>query len=262
MNLNLKRPIAFFDLESSGLNVSSDYIIEICILKVNPDQSEETFTARIKPPIPICKEASEMTGIKDEDLKDCPTFKEIAPKLKEILKDCDLAGFASNKFDIPLLAEEFLRAGIDFDMNRHKRVDVLVIYHKMEQRNLSAAYKFYCGKELTDAHSALADTKATYEVLKAQLDMYPELENNVDFLSTYSSHTTNVDFAGRMIYNENGEEIFNFGKHKGKKVVDVLTKYDTQYYEWMMKGDFPLNTKQMLTQIKFRIAQDRLNGNR
>ncbi len=262
MELNLKRPIAFFDLETTGLNISSDRIIEICILKVNPDHSEETFTTRINPTIPISKEASEITGIKDEDVKDCPTFKQIAHKLAKMLENCDIAGFNSNKFDIPLLAEEFLRAEVDFDMNRRKRIDVQVIYHKQEQRNLTTAYKFYCGKNLDDAHSADADTRATYEVLKAQLDKYADLQNNVEFLSTYSSYSQNVDFAGRMIYNEKGEEIFNFGKHKGKKVVDVIGKLEPQYYDWIMKNDFALNTKQVLTQIKLRIAQDRMNGGR
>jgi len=261
MNLNLKKPIAFFDLESTGLNIAHDGIIEICILKVNPDQSEETYTARVKPLVPISKEASEITGITMDDLKDCPTFKEIAPKLAKFLENCDLGGFNSNKFDIPLLAEEFLRAGIDFDMSKCKRIDVQVIYHKMEQRNLVAAYKYYCGKDLNDAHSALADTKATYEVLKSQLDMYgSQLENTVDFLSQYSSHTNNVDFAGRMIYNDNNEAIFNFGKHKGLKVRDVLSKIDIGYYDWIMKNDFALNTKQCLTKIKLKMAEEKLNG--
>lgn len=263
MNLNLKKPIAFFDLESTGLNIAHDGIIEICILKVNPDQSEETFTARVKPLVPISKEASEITGITMNDLKDCPTFKELAPKLAKFLENCDLGGFNSNKFDIPLLAEEFLRAGIDFDMSKCKRIDVQVIYHKMEQRNLVAAYKFYCGKDLNDAHSALADTRATYEVLKSQLDMYgSQLENTVDFLSTYSSHTNNVDFAGRMIYNEKNEPIFNFGKHKGLKVEDVLSKIDIGYYDWIMKNDFALNTKQALTKIKLKMAEAKMNGNK
>ncbi|MCQ2252562.1 MAG: 3'-5' exonuclease [Bacteroidales bacterium] len=263
MNLNLKRPIAFFDLESTGLNIAHDNIIEICILKINPDQTEETLTARVKPLVPISKEAQEITGITMEDLKDCPTFKELAPKLNKFLENCDLGGFNSNKFDIPLLAEEFLKAGVDFDMTKRKRIDVQVIYHKMEQRNLTAAYKFYCGKNLDDAHSALADTRATYEVLKSQLDMYKDdIENNVDFLSNFSSHTSNVDFAGRMIYNEQGKEVFNFGKHKGRTVEEVLGKVDPMYYDWMMKNDFALNTKQALTQIKLRMAQERMNGGR
>ena len=261
MNLNLKKPIAFFDLETTGLNIVHDCIIELSVLKINPDQSEESYTARIKPLVPISKEATEITGITMEDLKDCPTFKEIAPTLNKFLENCDLAGFNSNKFDVPLLVEEFLRAGIDFDMRKRKCIDVLVIYHKLEQRNLSAAYKFYCNKDLTDAHSALGDTTATYEVLKAQLDKYSELENNTEFLSKFSAQTNNADFAGRIIFDENGNEVFNFGKHKGKKVEEVLSKLDLGYYDWMMKSDFALNTKQVLTQIKARMLANKLNGN-
>lgn len=265
MNLNLTKPIAFFDLESTGLDVSKDSIIEICILKVNPDQTEETLTSRIKPidPLtkqvrPMSKEASEITGITDADLANCPTFKEIAEKLIKFLDNCDLGGFNSNKFDIPLLVEEFLRAGINFDMASRKCIDVQVIYHKMEQRNLTAAYKFYCNKDLKDAHSALGDTAATYEVLKSQLDMYAgTIENNVEFLSNYSAHNKIVDYAGRMIYNEKGEAIFNFGKHKGKTVIDVLTKLDRGYYDWIMKNDFTLDTKQKLTEIKLKFERPR-----
>ena len=260
MNLNLKKPLAFFDLETTGLNVAHDRIIEICVLKINPDQTEETFVSRINPTIPISKEASEITGIKDEDLKDCPTFKDIAPKLSAFFKNCDLGGFNSNKFDVPLLVEEFLRVGIDFDMKNRKCVDVQVIYHKKEQRNLSAAYQFYCGKNLEDAHSALGDTSATYEVLKAQLDKYPDLENNLDFLSKYSAQTRNVDFAGRIIYDESGKEVFNFGKYKGKSVAEVLEKLDKGYYDWMMKSDFAQNTKEVLTAIKDKILQNKLQS--
>ncbi|MBR4264542.1 MAG: 3'-5' exonuclease [Bacteroidales bacterium] len=260
MNLKLNKPIAFFDLESTGLNVAHDCIIEISVIKINTDQSEETLTARIKPTCPISKEASEITGITEEDLKDCPTFKEFAPKLAKFLENCDLGGFNSNKFDVPLLVEEFLRAGVDFDMRKRKCIDVQVIYHKQEQRNLTAAYKFYCGKDLNNAHSAFGDTQATYEVLKAQLDKYSDLQNDVEFLSKYSAQTNNVDFAGRMIYNENGEEVFNFGKYKGKKVEDVLSKIDFTYYDWIMKNDFALNTKECLTHIKLRMAQNKLNG--
>ncbi len=257
MNLNLKKPIAFFDLESTGLNIAHDGIIEICILKINPNQTEETLTARIKPTVPISKEASEITGITMEDLKDCPTFKEIAPKIAEFLGDSDLGGFNSNKFDIPLLAEEFLRAGVDFDMTERKCIDVQVIYHKKEQRTLSAAYKFYCDRDLNDAHSALADTRATYEVLKAQLDRYTDLQNDVETLSEFSAHTCNVDFAGRMIKNEKGEVLFNFGKHKGKKVTDVIGRQEPTYYNWIMDSDFPLNTKQVLTKIKLEFEKQR-----
>ena len=265
MNLNLKKPLAFFDLETTGLNVAHDCIIEICVLKINPDQTEETFVSRIKPMInnqlvPISKEASEITGIKDEDLKDCPTFKEIAPKLIQFFENCDLGGFNSNKFDIPLLVEEFLRAGIDFDMKKRRCVDVQVIYHKKEQRNLSAAYRFYCDKDLTAAHSALGDTTATYEVLKAQLDKYSDLENNMEYLSKFSAQTNNVDFAGRIIYDEKGKEIFNFGKYKGKSVEEVLEKLDKGYYDWIMKSDFALNTKEVLTEIKDKLLKNKLQN--
>ena len=260
MNLNLKRPVAFFDLETTGLNIAHDCIIEISVLKINPDQTEESFTSRIKPLVPISKEASEITGITMDDLKDCPTFKEIAPKLSRFLENCDLGGFNSNKFDIPLLVEEFLRAGIDFDMKKRKCVDVLVIYHKKEQRNLSAAYQFYCHKDLTDAHSALGDTTATYEVLKAQLDKYPDLENNIEYLAKFSAQTNNVDLAGRIVYDESGKEVFNFGKYKGKTVEEVLEKLDRGYYDWIMKSDFAINTKEVLTSIKDRILREKLQS--
>ena len=209
--------------------------------------------------MPIPPESTAIHGITDEDVKDCPTFKEIAKSLATQIEGCDLAGYNSNRFDIPLLAEEFLRAGVDSDLNRRKFIDVQTIFHKMEQRTLSAAYKFYCDKSLENAHTAEADTMATYEVLKAQLDRYPELQNDIDFLSKYSSYTNNVDFAGRMVYNDKGEEIINFGKHKGRLVEEVL-KTDLGYYEWMMKGDFPLNTKKKLTEIKLRMAGFNMNS--
>ena len=209
--------------------------------------------------MPIPPESTAIHGITDEDVKDCPTFKEIAKSLAAQIEGCDLAGYNSNRFDIPLLAEEFLRAGVDIDLNKRKFVDVQTIFHKMEQRTLAAAYKFYCDKSLENAHTAEADTMATYEVLKAQLDRYPELQNDIDFLSKYSSYTNNVDFAGRMVYNDKGEEIINFGKHKGRLVEEVL-KTDLGYYEWMMKGDFPLNTKKKLTEIKLRMAGFNMNS--
>ena len=193
-----------------------------------------------------------MHGITDDDVKDAPTFKQVAKDLARIFEGCDVAGFNSNRFDIPLLEEEFLRAGVDFDFSKRRFIDVQTIFHKMEQRTLIAAYKFYCGKDLTDAHSAEADTRATYEVLKAQLDRYPNLENDVAFLSEFSSHNKNVDLAGRIIYNDDKVEIFNFGKHKGKPVEEVLKK-EPSYYGWMMQGDFPLNTKKVLTRIKLRM---------
>ncbi len=252
MELNLTKPIAFFDLETTGINITYDQIIEICVLKINPNHSEETFYSRVKPSVPISKESKEITGITEEDLKDCPTFAEIAPKLSAFIDNCDLGGFNSNKFDIPLLVEEFLRANVDFDVKKRKMIDAQVIYHKMEQRTLSAAYKFYCNKDLTDAHSADADTRATYEVLKAQLDKYHDLENNVEQLAKFSTQTNNADFAGRIVYNDKGEEVINFGKHKGTKVIDVLKK-EPGYYQWMMNNDFPLYTKKILTAIKLKM---------
>lgn len=251
MQLNLKNPLVFFDLETTGIDIAKDRIVEISMAKVMPNGEEIVKTRRINPGMPIPPESTAIHGITDEDVKDCPKFKEIAKSLAAQIEGCDLAGFNSNRFDIPMLAEEFLRAGVDVDLNRRKFIDVQTIFHKMEQRNLTAAYKFYCNKDLANAHSAEADTMATYEVLKAQLDRYPELENDVNFLSKYSSFTNNVDFAGRMVYNEKGQEVINFGKYKGRVVEEVL-KSDPSYYAWIMNGDFPLNTKKMLTEIRLR----------
>lgn len=251
MQLNLRNPLVFFDLETTGIDIAKDRIVEISLVKVMPNGEEIVKTRRINPGMPIPPESTAIHGITDEDVKDCPKFKEIAKSLAAQIEGCDLAGFNSNRFDIPMLAEEFLRAGVDVDLNRRKFIDVQTIFHKMEQRNLTAAYKFYCNKDLANAHSAEADTMATYEVLKAQLDRYPELENDVNFLSKYSSFTNNVDFAGRMVYNEKGQEVINFGKYKGRLVEEVL-KSDPSYYAWIMNGDFPLNTKKMLTEIRLR----------
>ena len=253
MQLHLKNAMVFFDLETTGINITNDRIVEISMLKVQVDGTEECKTFRVNPERPIPKETSEIHGIYDEDVADCPTFKELARQLATFLEGCDLAGFNSNKFDIPLLAEEFLRAGVDFEMRKRKFVDVQTIFHKMEKRTLEAAYKFYCQKDLTNAHSAEADTRATYEVLKAQLDRYEELQNEVSFLADFSSFNRNADFAGRIIFNDKGQEVFNFGKYKGKPVEEVLAK-DQGYYGWMMKGDFPLFTKKVLTNIKLRSA--------
>lgn len=250
--MNLKNPLVFFDLETTGLNTTRDRIIEISLLKVYPNGKEEVKTRRLNPEMPIPPESTAIHGITDEDVKDCPTFKQIAKSLADQLEGCDLAGFNSSRFDVPMLAEEFLRAGVDFDMGRRKLIDVQIIYHRREPRTLEAAYAFYCNKQLDNAHSAESDTRATYEVLKSQLDHYPDLVNDIDALSKeYSSFNDNVDLAGRMIYNENGVEVFNFGKHKGKPVEEVL-KNEPSYYAWMMDGDFPLNTKQALTKIRLR----------
>ena len=251
MQLHLKNPIVFFDLETTGINIASDRIVELSVLKVNVNGSEEVYTRRINPEMPIPKQSSDIHGIYDADVKDAPTFKSIARELAKFMEGCDIGGFNSNKFDIPLLAEEFMRVGVDFDMQKRRFIDVQTIFHKMERRTLEAAYKFYCDKDLTEAHSAEADTRATYEVLKAQLDHYPELENDVVALSKFSTQNRNVDFAGRIVYNDKDEEVFNFGKYKGVKVVEVLEK-DPGYYGWMMNGDFPLYTKKVLTNIKLR----------
>ena len=252
MKLNLKNPLVFFDLETTGINITKDRIVEISLLKVHPNGKEEIKSRLINPEMPIPAQSTAIHGITDDDVKDSPTFKQVAKSLADMLEGCDLAGFNSSRFDVPMLSEEFLRAGVDFDMSKRKFVDVQIIFHKKEQRTLAAAYKFYCDKELQNAHSAEADTIATYEVLKSQLDRYPDLENDVAFLSKeYSSFNNNVDFAGRIILDEKGVEVFNFGKHKGKPVAQVL-RNEPSYYSWMMDGDFPLNTKQVLTKIRLR----------
>ena len=252
MKLNLKNPLVFFDLETTGTNINSDRIVEICYLKVYPNGNEESKTMRINPEMHIPEASSAVHGIYDADVADCPTFKEVAKNIANDIEGCDLAGFNSNRFDIPLLAEEFLRVGVDIDMMKRKFIDVQVIFHKLEQRTLSAAYKFYCDKNLEDAHTAEADTRATYEVLKAQLDRYPDvLENDMKFLADYSSYNKNVDFAGRIVYNEQGVEVFNFGKYKGMPVAEILKK-DIGYFGWLMQGDFTLNTKNVLTKIRLR----------
>jgi DNA polymerase III subunit epsilon len=252
MNLNLKNPIVFFDLETTGVNINTDRIVEICYLKVYPNGNEESKTMRINPEMHIPESSSAIHGIYDKDVENCPTFKEVAKDIAKDIEGCDLAGFNSNRFDIPVLAEEFLRADVDIDMMKRKFIDVQVIYHKLEQRTLSAAYKFYCKKNLDDAHTAEADTKATYEVLKAQLDMYPEdLKNDMAFLADYSSFNRNVDFAGRIVYDNNNVEVFNFGKYKGASVKEVLQR-DPGYYGWILNGDFTLNTKNVLTKIRLR----------
>ena len=214
MQLNLKNPIVFFDLETTGVNIATDRIVEISYLKVYPNGKEECKTLRINPGIPIPPESTAVHGISDADVANCPTFKEVAKTIAREIEGCDLAGYNSNRFDIPLLVEELLRAGVDIDLSKRKMIDVQTIFHKMEQRTLSAAYKFYCDKDLNDAHTAEADTRATYEVLKSQLDRYENLPNDVAALAEFSTHNKNVDFAGRIVYNDKGEEVFNFGNHK------------------------------------------------
>jgi len=252
MELNLKRPICFFDLETTGVNVVNDRIVEISILKVFPNETQESKTWLVNPGCPIPKETTAIHGISDEKVANEPLFKELAHTIHDMIKDSDLAGYNSNKFDIPLLAEEFLRVGIEFSMGKRKAVDIQNIFHRMEQRTLTAAYKFYCQKDLENAHSAEADTTATYEILKSQLDKYDdELENNIDFLSDFSNRQRVVDFAGFIAYNEDDREIFTFGKYKGVLVEEVL-KTNPGYFGWMQKAEFPLYTKKVLTAIQLR----------
>ncbi|MCR5434582.1 MAG: 3'-5' exonuclease [Bacteroidaceae bacterium] len=252
MKLNLKKPIIFFDLETTGLDISRDRIVELCYIKIEPNGNEEAKSMRINPEMHIPEQSSKVHGIYDKDVQDCPSFKEVAESLAQTFMGCDLGGFNSNRFDIPMLAEEFARANINIDFSECLMVDVQNIYHRLEQRTLIAAYKFYCGKDLENAHSALADTRATLEVLEAQLDKYPqELQNDIAFLAEFSSKENHVDLAGRFIYDNDHNEIVNFGKYKGKSVREVLSK-DPGYYGWMMQGDFTLNTKQVLTRLRLK----------
>jgi len=253
MKLNLRNPLVFFDLETTGINIVSDRIVEISYLKVFPNGDQESRTRRINPEMPIPPQATEVHGITDEDVKDAPTFKSIAKSLVAQIEGCDLAGYNSNRFDIPLLAEEFLRADVDIDLMKRKFVDIQTIFHKKEQRTLGAAYKFYCDKELENAHTAEADAKATYEILQAQLDRYPDLQNDIAFLSEYSAFGNNVDFAGRVVYDEKMREVINFGKYKGRLVEEIFNE-DPGYYGWIIQSDFPLHTKKVFTAIKLRTA--------
>ena len=269
MKLNLKRPLAFFDLETTGVNIAADRIVEISILKISPDGSEESKTYRVNPQIPIPAESSFFHGIYDEDVKDAPVFKDIAQEVADFIGDADLAGYNSNKFDIPLLMEEFLRAGVDFSLEQRRFVDVQNIFHQMEQRTLKAAYRFYCDKDLDNAHSAEADVRATYEVLKSQLKRYEGVDwedktgqvsqpvvNDVDALHDFTNLSKPVDFAGRLVYNEDGQEVINFGKHKGAIAEEVFQR-EPSYYSWMMNGDFPLYTKKCMEKIwnRFKAKQ-------
>jgi len=254
MKLNLKNPIAFFDLETTGINIAKDRVVEISILKILPNGNKESKTWLVNPEMEIPKESSDIHGITNERVVTEPTFKELAPEIIKMIDGCDLAGFNSNRFDIPLLAEEMLRTGFDFSMKDRLAIDVQTIFHKKEQRTLTAGYQFYCGKDLTDAHSAEADTNATYEIFLAQIEKYDDLENDMEQLATFSHHTERADFAGFILFNDDKEEIFSFGKYKGQKVTDVLTR-DKGYFNWIQKADFPLYTKKVLKQIK-----DRMNG--
>ncbi len=258
MELKLKKPICFFDLETTGINIASDRIVEISILKVFPNGNKESHTWRVNPEMPIPAVVSAIHGITDEMVADEPTFKDLAHKVHALIKDCDLGGYNSNRFDIPLLAEEMLRAEFDFDMKKALSVDVQTIFHKKEKRTLEAAYMFYCNEVLDNAHSAEADTNATYEVLKAQLDKYPDLENDMAYLSKFSSHRNFADFAGYIGFDKKGREVFSFGKHKGLLVEDVMDK-EPGYFGWVLNADFPLYTKKVLTGIKLRKLNNKLD---
>jgi DNA polymerase-3 subunit epsilon len=266
--LRLKKPLAFFDLETTGVNVARDRIVELSVVKALPNGETEVRTRRVNPEMPIPLESSLIHGIYDEDIKDSPTFKSIAKNLAAFLEGCDLAGFNSNRFDIPMLVEEFLRVGVEFDVKNRKCIDTQRIFHMMEPRNLSAAYKFYCGKTLVGAHGAEADTLATFEVLQGQIARYEgvkvldpkgveyePVKNDIGALHELTASRV-IDFAGRMVFNDKGEEVFNFGKHNGKKVADIL-KNEPSFYDWMMKAEFPLDTKRRLTEIKLRALTQR-----
>lgn len=249
MKLKLERPIIFFDLETTGTSITRDRIVEISLIKLYPNGERDVKSRKINPEMPIPPESTAIHHISNEDVANEPTFRQISRNLLEIFDGCDIGGFNSNKFDVPLLMEEFARAGLTFDIRGRRFIDVQNIFHKMEKRTLVAAYKFYCGKDLEDAHSAQADTEATIDVLFGQLERYPELKNDVEFLSEFSCGGNNVDLAGRIVYNEKGEEVFNFGKHKGKTVKEVLRR-EPSFFAWIMQGDFPKNTKDVLLGLK------------
>jgi DNA polymerase-3 subunit epsilon len=251
MNLQLKRPIIFFDLETTGVDTSKDRIVEISMVKIEPDGTKQVKTRRINPEMHIPEEATAVHGITDDDVKDEPTFKQIAKSLSHFIEGCDFGGFNSNRFDLPVLVEEFMRAGVDVDFKRRKYIDVQNIFHKKEPRTLVAAYRLYCDKDLENAHSAEADTLATYEVLEAQIERYGDIGNTVEELSAFSSHGEVVDFAGRMALNDKGEEIFTFGKYKGRVVAEIFA-VEPSYYTWLMNGDFPQYTKKIFTEIRLR----------
>ena len=255
MELSLTRPLCFFDLETTGVNVAKDRVVEISILKVFPNGNKESKTWLVNPEMPIPPQTTAVHGLTDEKVANEPTFKQLSKDIYNMIKGSDLAGFNSDRFDIPLLAEEMLRAEIDVDFKKYLTVDVQTIFHKMEKRNLSAAYKFYCGKDLDNAHSAEADTNATYEVLNSQIEKYDELENDVSKLSAFSTRRKSVDFAGFVIVDADGDAAFNFGKHKGKKVVEVLER-EPGYFSWLLNADFPRYTKKVLTAIRLEIMNN------
>lgn len=249
MPLTLKRPLLFFDIEATGLDTSRDRIVELSYIKVSPDGSEEAQTMRFNPTIPISAEATAVNGITDEDVAQCPTFADKAAELARVFSGCDIAGYNSNHFDVPMLVEEFIRTGVEFDVSACNLVDVQGIYHKMEKRTLAAAYQFYCHKDLENAHTAMADTRATLEVLRAQLDHYgDQIPHSIEGLAEFSRFNKNVDLAGRIIYDDKGTPVFNFGKHRGRPV-EWVVKNEPGFISWMLQADFPQNTKQALTRL-------------
>ena len=256
--LQLTRPLAIIDLEATGMNLSVDRIVEIAIVRIHPKEEKKIKRKLLNPEMPISGSSTEIHGITDEMIKDAPTFRQVANEIKQFLENCDLAGYNSNRFDIPMLAEEFLRVGLDFDFKGRQLLDVQKIFHQMEQRTLAAAYKYYCNKSLENAHSAEVDAAATAEILNAQLTKYPQLGNNIDSVLKAIGDDNIIDFARRFIYDDKGKEVFNFGKHKGRPIADVL-KAEPQYYDWMMKGEFPMNTKQKLTEIYTRTMLKKLS---
>lgn len=249
MNLQLNKPLVIFDLETTGINTAKDRIVEIYMIRIQPDGSRTDYYQRFNPEMPIAPEATAVHGITNEDVANEPTFKQKAHELNQFLMQCDFAGFNSNKFDFPMLVEEFYRVGVEFETLKRKFIDAQRIFHLMEPRNLTAAYKFYCQKNLENAHSAKADTEATWDIIQAQLEHYSDLEKNIDFLHQFSGQSNLVDLAGRLVYNDKKQPVFNFGKHKGKTVAEVL-KIEPSYYEWMMNGDFSAQTKKVLTQLR------------
>lgn len=253
MELKLERPLIFFDLETTGTNILKDRIVEISAIKLWPDGREEVKSRRVNPECHIPEEATAVHHITDDDVRDCPTFGQLAKSMHAFFEGSDIAGFNSNKFDVPLLIEEFARQGLSFNVSDRRFIDVQNIFHKMEQRTLVAAYRFYCGKNLEDAHSATADTRATLEVLKSQLDRYPDLENDVEKLAEFSRQGRNLDLAGRIVLNDKDEPVFNFGKHKGKRVRDVL-RTEPSFFAWIMQGEFSRNTKDVLMQLKAKYS--------
>jgi DNA polymerase-3 subunit epsilon len=254
MNLKLKRPIIFFDLETTGVDTSRDRIVEISMVKINVDGTKEIKTRRVNPEMHIPEEASQVHGIYDEDVANEPTFKQMARSMAQFIEGCDFGGFNSNRFDLPVLVEEFLRAGVDVDFKRRSYIDVQNIFHKKEQRTLVAAYKFYCDKDLENAHSAEADTLATYEVLEAQIERYGDIGDTIEELAAFSTHNETVDFAGRIALNDKGEEVFTFGKYMGRSVAEIFDK-EPSYYSWLINGDFPQYTKKIFTEIYVRLKQ-------